>query len=186
MTHTKEKTALANIIRDRRAVKKKYNNRPVEEETVLDLLEDAKYAPTHKMRQPWRFIFVDGTQKDSFAKKVAATYPPERQENREKVLREPSAFLIVIMDAPDEQKKWDENFGATACMIQNFWLLAWEQGLGAVWKTNSHIYHPRVRDLLNVQNDEKIVGFIHLGYFDTKPAVKDRISAAEKFTRFKA
>src|SRR5699024_12521815 len=95
-------------------------------------------------------------------------------------------IVIGIMEAPDGRSMWYENLCATACMIQNFWLLAWEQGLGAVWKTNSHIYHPRVRDLLDVQNDEKIVGFIHLGYFDTKPAVKDRISAAEKFTRFKA
>src|SRR5699024_651450 len=185
MTHTKEKTALASIIRDRRAVKKKYNDKPVEAETVLDILEDAKYAPTHKLRQPWRFVFVDGARKEAFAKRVAATYPPERQANREKVLLEPSAFLIVIMDAPEEQKQWDENFGATACMIQNFWLLAWEQGLGAGWKTNSHIYNPEVRDLLGVRSDEKIVGFIHLGYFDNKPPTKNRIPAAEKFTMYK-
>lgn len=186
MTHIKEKTTLARIIRDRRAVKKGYNDKSVKEETVLELLEDAKYAPTHKMREPWRFVFIDETQIETFAKKVAATYPMERQANREKVLLEPSAYLIVIMDAPEEQKQWDENFGATACMIQNFWLLAWEQELGAVWKTNSHIYDPTVRELLGVQDNEKIVGFIHLGYFDTQPDSKGRIPAVEKFTRFKA
>lgn len=186
MSHTLEKTELANLIRDRRAVKKQYNDKPVKEETVLELLEDAKYAPTHKMRQPWRFVFVGEDELKTFAKKVAATYPPERQANREKVLLEPNAYLVVIMDAPEAQKQWDENFGATACMIQNFWLLAWEQGLGAVWKTNSHIYNEEVRDLLSVKEDEKIVGFIHLGYFDEKPFWKDRTPAAEKFTRFEA
>src|SRR5690625_8006269 len=80
------------------------------------------------------------------------------------------------MEEPEAQKQWDENFGATAAMIQNFWLLAWEQNLGVVWKTNPHIYYPEVKEILGVGETEKIVGFIHLGYFDKQPIVKDRIS----------
>src|SRR5699024_11369570 len=86
MSHVQERTALADIIRNRRAVKKKYNDVPVKEETVLELLEQAKYAPSHGMRQPWRFVFVGGDQTKDFAKKVAATYPEERRENREAYL----------------------------------------------------------------------------------------------------
>lgn len=184
MEQTKESTTLANIIRDRRAVKKGYNNKPVTEKVVFELLEDAIWAPTHGMRQPWRFIFVGPENKAAFADKVAATYPEERQENRREYLNEPNAYLIVVMDVPDNQKQWDENFGATACMIQNFWLLAWEQQLGAVWKTNPHVYDPKVKEILKVGEDEKIVGFIHLGYFDKKPIKKDRVPVVEKFTTF--
>lgn len=185
MEQTKHPTELANIIRERRAVKKGYNNKPVTEETVMNLLEDAVWAPTHGMRQPWRFIFVGPEQKETFAEKVAATYPEEKQKNRMNYLNEPNAFLVVVMDVPDNQKQWDENFGATASMIQNFWLLAWEQQLGVVWKTNPHIYDPKVKDILNVDENEKIVGFIHLGYFDEKPIKKDRVSVKEKFSAFK-
>ncbi|HLS07952.1 nitroreductase [Lentibacillus sp.] len=185
MELTKQPTALKKVIRDRRSVKKYYNHKPVAEETVIELLEDAVWAPTHGVRQPWRFIFIEPEQTETFAKKVAATYPEERQQNRLEYLREPSAFLIVVMEVPESQKQYDENFGATACMIQNFWLLAWEQQLGVVWKTNSHIYDPKVKQILNVGENEKIVGFLHLGYFDEKPAKKDRISAAEKFSTFK-
>lgn len=140
---------------------------------------------THGVRQPWRFIFIGPEQTESFAKKVAATYPEDRQQNRLEYLREPTAFLIIVMDVPESQKQYDENFGATACMIQNFWLLAWEHQLGVVWKTNSHIYDPQVKEILSVGKHEKIIGFLHLGYFDEKPAPKDRISVAEKFTAFK-
>ncbi|SFE15822.1 Nitroreductase [Lentibacillus persicus] len=185
MESTKQQTALQQIIRDRRAVKKHYNDKPVAEETVKELLEDAVWAPTHGVRQPWRFIFIGPDQKETFAQKVAATYPEERQQNRLEYLREPSAFLIVVMEEPESKKQWDENFGATASMIQNFWLLAWEQKLGVVWKTNSHIYDANVKTILDVGENEKIVGFLHLGYFDEKPAKKERVSAAEKFTTFK-
>jgi len=180
-----DKSTLSTIIRERRAVKKGYTDKKVEEETVRTLLEDAIWAPTHGMRQPWRFVFVGKDQLPSFAKKVSATYSEDMQQNREDYLNEPNAILVVIMEEPEAQKQWDENFGATASMIQNFWLLAWEQNLGVVWKTNPHIYDPKVKEILNVADNEKIVGFIHLGYFDKKPIKKDRIALDEKFTSYK-
>lgn len=181
----KERTELATIIRERRAVKKGYNDKEVTEDVVKELLNDAIWAPTHGMRQPWRFVFVSNDQKADFAKKVAATYPENLQENRENFLNEPNAYLVVIMQEPEKQKQWDENFGATAAMIQNFWLLAWEKKLGVVWRTNPHVYHPEVKEILNVADDEKIVGFVHLGYFDEIPEKKERISVDEKFTTYK-
>jgi len=183
-TIKKQESALATIIREHRAVKKGYNNKEVTEETVRELLENAIWAPTHGMRQPWRFIFIGPDQKADFAKKIASTYPEHLRENRENYLNEPNAFLIVIMNEPEMQKQWDENFGVTASMIQNFWLLAWEQKLGAVWKTNPHIYEPKVKEILNVKDNEKIVGFIHLGYFDEMPEKKERIPVIEKFETY--
>ncbi|MBN6205448.1 nitroreductase [Ralstonia pickettii] len=179
-----KKSSLAAIIRERRAIKKGYNNKTVTEEAVRELLACALWAPTHGMRQPWRFIFVGKEQLPIFAKRVAATYPEDRQENRENYLNEPNAILVAVMEAPEIQKQWDENFGAIATMIQNFWLLAWEKQLGVVWKTNPHIYDSKVKEILDVKENEKIVGFLHLGYFDEKPAPKERIPLDNKFTRF--
>ncbi len=184
MGETTTKSQLANIIRERRAVKKGYNNTEVTQDTVLELLKDAVWAPTHGMRQPWRFIFVGADKLPEFAEKVAATYPPERQENRENYLNEPNAILVVVMDEPESQKEWEENYGAVACLIQNFWLLAWEKQLGVVWKTNPHIQDPKVKEILDVKPHEKIVSFLHLGYFDEAPTPKERIDVVEKFTTF--
>lgn len=180
-----EKSNLATIIRERRAIKKGYNNKRVEEETVRELLEEALWAPTHAMRQPWRFIFVSKDELPTFAKRVASTYPEARQENRENYLNEPNAILVAIMESPEIEKQWDENFGAISTMIQNFWLLTWEKQLGIVWKTNPHIYDEKVKEILDVKKNEKIVGFIHMGYFDEKPEAKERIPLNDKFTRFK-
>lgn len=186
MTQQKENnSAIAKLIRDRRAIKEGYTDKEVKEEDVLALLKDAIWAPTHGMRQPWRFVFIDQDQKPDFAKKVGETYPEKLQQNREDYLNEPNAILVVIMEEPEAQKQWDENFGATASLIQNFWLLAWEQELGVCWKTNPHVYDPKVKEILNVKDNEKIVGFIHLGYFDEAPPKKERIKAVEKFETYK-
>lgn len=177
----KERTPLAQIIRDRRAVKKHYNDKVVEESLVKELLEDAIWAPTHAMRQPWRFIFIPKNEIPEFAKKVAATYPEEKQADRERYMNEPKAILAVIMEEPIVPKQWDENYGATASMIQNLWLLAWERELGMVWKTNPHIYQPEMKEILHVGENEKVVGLIHMGYFDRKPIRKPRIPLEDKF-----
>lgn len=173
---------LREIIRGRRSIKKGYTNQEVKKELVLELLNDAVWAPTHGMREPWRFIFINQDHLPEFAEKVAKTYPEEMQENRKNYLLEPNAILVVVMEAPPLPKQWDENFGATAAMIQNFWLLAWEKKLGVVWKTNPHIYNEEVKKLLNVQEHEKIVGFLHLGYFEDIPEDKGRTKADDKFT----
>lgn len=181
-----QNTDLAAIIRERRAVKEDFfNDEIVKEETVKELLDSAIWAPTHGLRQPWRFVFVGADKKANFAKKVSETYPEHMQKNREEYLNKPNAILVVIMEEPEAQKQWDENYGATASMIQNFWLLAWEKQLGVVWKTNPHIYDPKVKEILNVSDNEKVVGFIHLGYFDELPEKKDRIPVFEKFETYK-
>ena len=179
-----DKSALAKVIRERRAVKKGYTDRRVEEADVRDLLDHAIWAPTHGMRQPWRFVFIDEDKLPTFAKKVAATYKEDMQQNRENYLNEPNAILVVIMEEPEAKKQWEENYGATASMIQNFWLLAWELDLGVVWKTNPHIFDPQVEEILQLADNEKIVGFLHLGYFEKQPIKKERISVDDKFTTF--
>lgn len=185
MTNIDKPSAIQKVIRERRAIKKGYTDKVVKESTVRELLSDAICAPTHVMRQPWRFIFVDKENLPTFAKKVATTYDEKIQQNREDYLNEPNAILVVLMEEPEAQKQWDENFGATASMIQNFWLLAWEIGLGVVWKTNPHIYDDRTKDIVQAADTEKIIGFIHLGYFDEAPLKKERIPVDEKFTTYK-
>ncbi len=175
-------TSLQNIIRNRRAVKKGYTDKEVTTDVVKELLSDASWAPTHGMREPWRFVFVHQDRLPEFAKKVAQTYPEMLHENREAYLNEPNAILVAIMDEPQQQKQYDENFGAIASLIQNFWLLAWEKGLGVVWKTNPHIYDDSVAEIVGIKDHERIIGFIHLGYFDEEPEVKERTDINHLFS----
>ncbi|MWV42386.1 nitroreductase [Paenibacillus sp. HJL G12] len=175
-------SALSRIIRERRSIKMGYKNIPVPQELVLELLNDAVYAPNHKLREPWRFIFVPTASKQLFALEMAQHYPEDMFENRIKYFNEPDAYLIIVMTDSDNQKQRDEDYGAVSSMIQNFQLLAWERGLGSVWKTNMHIYDPNVMEMLGVQPGERIAGFIHLGFFDETPEGKPRTPAEEKFT----
>ncbi len=48
---------LRDIIRSRRSIRK-FKQGPVPAEVILDMLETAKYAPNHRVTEPWRFIYV--------------------------------------------------------------------------------------------------------------------------------
>src|SRR5699024_1223802 len=100
-------------------------------------------------------------------------------------LNEPNAILVAVREEPEKQKQLDENFGAIASFIHNFSLRAWEQELGVCWKTNTHIYDPKGKEIVDVAETEKIVGFINLGYFDETQEVKPRTDIDEKLTVYK-
>ncbi|WP_246031662.1 nitroreductase family protein [Salibacterium salarium] len=189
MNHTLRMTntsSLAQIVRERRSIKKKYKTDPVPQELVFKLLNDAVYAPNHGNREPWRFVFVPTEKKEKFIERLLPAFPQDFQENRRNYFSQPSAILIVIMPNDPRQKQWEENFGAVSSMIQNFQLLAWEQQLGVVWKTNAHIYEPKAREIIGVNPGEKIVGFLHMGYFHSEdiPKTKERTPVEEKMEVF--
>lgn len=179
--------SIAEIIRGRTSVKAGYLEKEVSQDLVVSLLRTAVWAPNHGLREPWRFIFVAGERKQDFIDVAVSCHEKSKQEGmREKLSRVP-AFLIVIMKEDPRQKQWEENFAATSCMLQNFQLLAWEQNLGTVWKTPQHIHDPKFRNALGVQFGEKIVGILHIGYFDKQlvaKKVRKRTDPAEKLVVF--
>ncbi|TDL34237.1 nitroreductase [Jeotgalibacillus sp. S-D1] len=185
-SNTKIDTPLRKTIRERRSIKSNYKQETVEESLVMEILDDAVWAPNHGLREPWRFIFISSEDKEQFVEKLVQTFPKEMHENRRHYFNQPAAFLIIVMPEDSRQKQREEDFGAVSCLIHNFQLLAWEKKLGVVWKTNPHIYDPKVRKLLGVEAGEKIVGFLHLGFFTEEfiPKMRERTDPREKLTRF--
>ncbi|WP_341280894.1 nitroreductase family protein [Paenibacillus sp. FSL H8-0537] len=47
--------SIQELIKDRRTIRK-FNTQPLSQETILELMNIAVWAPNHKLREPWRFI----------------------------------------------------------------------------------------------------------------------------------
>lgn len=76
--------------------------------------------------------------------------------------------LVVVMTANLPSKAWEEAFAATSALIQNIQLLAWEQHIGVVWKTSPLNENPLFCEAIGVTSEEKIVGTLHMGYFNAE------------------
>jgi nitroreductase len=179
--------SIADIVRERTSIKKGFLNKEISREQILSLLEDAVWAPTHGVREPWRFIFISGERKEAFIGEVLKCVEPAKHESTRNKLQDVPAFLVTVVNEDPRQKIRDEDFAAACCLLQNFQLLAWEKEIGVCWKTPAYIHDPRFREALAVKPGEKIVGIMQVGYFDKDIVAKrsrNRTNPAEKWTDF--
>jgi nitroreductase len=182
---TKFQGTMADLIRERRSVRM-FKTDPVSTELVLELLNVSVWAPNHGNRQPWRFILYRGEGRTTFAYAMVQTYSAEDRvkygPKKLEYYQSVPLHLLVILKEDPRQKVWDEDYAAICCLIQNFQLLAWEQGLGVVWKTNNYGYDPKFRESAGVVPGEKIVGVLHIGYPDVIPPERPRTAVQDLLT----
>ncbi|MFD0673512.1 nitroreductase [Cohnella sp. GCM10027633] len=179
---------VARTVRERRTVNR-FDGRAVARELMLELLQAAVWAPFHSDEEPWRFILFMEDGRKKFSDAVLLTYSREKREQvgelvarayREEV---PVTLLVVIRDEP-RPKEREEALCAASALIQNLHLLAWERGLGLVWKTNDYNWNPDFRRAVGVLPGEHVVGTLHIGYYDEskKPRPKPRTPAERVIT----
>jgi nitroreductase len=181
---------LVETIRTRRSVGV-FTDQPVAPELVLELLEIAVWAPNHRLTEPWRFVLLTGDSAARYAEIRCAmaldacaledeAARHQVGEGAYKKFSDIPAFLAVIMKENENPEIREEDYAACCCLVQNFLLLAWARGLGTSWKTFKR--DERLRRLLELADDEIVVGWLHLGYPKGSTPPTSRAFAHERFT----
>jgi Nitroreductase len=125
-----------------------FNNHPVPQALILELLNHAVWAPNHRLREPWRFIYVGENSRDELA--FIRTKAP--------------GHLIITMKNESSTHKQDENLAAIFCLIQNFKLLAWDKKLGVRVSFYEWMFDQRHCQKLGVTDKERIAAVLELGF----------------------
>lgn len=187
MDMTNQAHTIDTIIKERRSIKK-FKSDALSTDEIIELLEVAKWAPNHKLTEPWRFLLFAEEGKETFIQAYTKSQMGADQSVPEKVQKKAAYFrqipihLVVVMPEHPRQKTWDEDYGAVSAMIQNFQLAAWARGIGMIWRTNDWIYDPVFREAIGVKDGEKIIGTLMIGYADFIPEAKERTNIKEKLT----
>jgi nitroreductase len=163
-------------IRTRRT-HKAYEPEPVDRETVLELLELARWAPNHHLTEPWRFRVIGP---ETFERLVAAGKPNEAS----KLGRAPTLVVASAKLTGDAYQN-REDVLATACAAYIVLLAAHARGLASYWRTPALLETEAARAALGLADDEEFVALIHLGRPATSPPEKERRPSAE-FVEFLA
>ena len=141
-------------------------------EQITRLVEAAGHAPDHGRLKPWRFIEVNGAQRETFANAVAEArrdqipdYSDEQMElEREKIRRSPCILVIACVVRRDVPKVPEiEQVIAAGAAAENLLLAANDLRIGAMWKTGPAAYSPRVKAAVGLATDDHIVAILHLG-----------------------
>ncbi len=180
---------LSEIIKSRRSVyPEMYEDKEIEDKIIYQILENANWAPTHKMTQPWRFKVFKGQALEKLSEFLAENYknmtpeedfsPMKYKKTKQKPLK--SACVIAICMQRDPEKKlpkWEEK-SAVACAVQNMWLSCHTLGIGAYWGTPGAIHF--AQDLLDLNDGEICMGFFFMGYMKEGDYSSKRDDVREK------
>src|SRR5918997_2773620 len=166
---------------------------PVPRELVEKVLESAVHAPNHKITEPWRFHVFTGKGRGEFARaraelaRLQARAEGEEEEfaagrisrERKKAFRAPVVIAVVSKGGRDEVETL-ENYAACAAAVQNMQLTAHSLGLATIWRTGPVAYHPYMRDFFGLEENDRIVAYLYLGYPDMSERPRRREPASAK------
>lgn len=168
---------ITEIIRRRRTIKpKQFADRPVDPSIVQEILENANWAPTHGMTEPWRFNVFTGDARQRLASFLAETYkkitsPEEFKPNKyegmsKNAMRAPVVIAIGMKRQDIEKIPELDELQAVACAVQNMHLTAAAHGLGAFWSTNVAAVSDQMREFIGLGEKDRALGLFYIGYPD--------------------
>lgn len=170
---------ITDIIRDRRTIfPEQFSDRKVHKEQIELLLNNAIWAPTHGMTQPWRFTVFTGEALTDLSEQLGKIYletvPSEKQNDAKlaKMMSRPKMASVVIAVSvardPDNRISKQDELLAVACAVQNMHLTCTAYGLGAFWATPGVIHTPQMNTFLALGEEDQCIGLFYIGY----PAVE--------------
>ena len=180
-------------IRDRRSIRK-FQPDPLPRESIEAILDAGRLAPSGKNRQPWRFVVVQGEEREpmyaclqeGLQKAVQNGIPTGSAENTFRIMRE--APVTVFVFEPESSAPWNEksvpeqisgivNIQSVGAAIENMLLCAQDMGIGSLWICDTFSAYQELCAWLG--RDSLLAAAVSLGYPAEAPAARPRLALAE-------
>ena len=173
-------------IKTRRSIRK-YKTTPVDDNTLELVLEAARWAPSWKNTQCWRFIVVrDNDLKNKLADTLIADPTAGDRNRSDSAIREAPVVIVVCAEPgksgymqgeqATEKGDWWYLFDVALAM-QNLMLVARSLGLGTVCV--GLVDTKQAASILKVPDGLRVVAMTPLGYPDQEPKVRPRKELSE-------
>lgn len=158
------------LIRSRFSVRS-YTKQHVGNETVIEILEAARMAPSAVNFQPWHFVVVN----------EEASLAALHQVYHREWFREAPVCIVVCADHRQSWKRRSDgkDFADVdaAIAIDHLILKATELGLGTCWICNFDA--ALARQVLNLPDHVEPIAIIPVGYTEAEPPAKKRKELSE-------
>ncbi|MEQ3635941.1 nitroreductase [Alcanivorax sp.] len=141
------------------------------DEQIDMLLRAAIRAPDHGLLRPWRFIVLQGRQREQLGDIMIANLlelQPDadrraQDKARSKALRAPT-IIVAVAEVTEGHKvpAWEQVL-AVGAAVQNMMLAAYEQGIGAMWRTGALANSNLAKEKLGFAPKDQVVAYLYLG-----------------------
>ncbi|MBI4651274.1 nitroreductase family protein [Candidatus Desantisbacteria bacterium] len=138
----------------RRSIRQ-YTKHPIPLEVIKKIIDAARLAPTANNVQPWEFVVI--TNQKQLGNIADIT-------DYGKHIARASACIAVF--CKDSKYYLEDGTAAT----QNILISAWAEGIGSCWVAgDKKTYCQKIKQLLEVPEDYKLISLIPLGYPEKIP-----------------
>lgn len=183
---------LTDAIRNRRTYKS-YSGDPLSREQLDELFELARWAPNHKLTEPWRFRVIGPEARARLIEVV------ERQAREsapvgadadavasiavKKFDRAPTIIAVTSVRNPDP--KLDvEDFSSSSVAAYIVLLAATDKGYASFWRSPGVLQSAEGSAAAGIGADEEALGLIYLGKPGPVPPKPGQRSAADSFVTY--
>src|SRR5277367_1850578 len=180
--------------RTRRTVKPAMmdSSREIARNLLLEILEDAHWAPTHGLTQPWRFHVFTGEARTRLADALQTLYdqitpaaeirPEKRAKLRENSNQAGAVIAIAAHFETGGKISRIDELCSTACAVQNLLLSAHQRGLGSFWATPPVACSQEFTTWLGLDSTHCSLGLVFLGYAKESPGPSIRVPLEKRLT----
>jgi nitroreductase len=158
----------------RRRTHKQFGAEPLAEAELRDLLDLARFAPNHRLTQPWRFR--------ALGPETRARIDEAAGEKEAMKLRRAPTLVLATATLSGDPLTDEEDLHATAAAVYAVLLGATERGLASYWRTPACFSEAPVRAVLALGAEERVVALIHLGQPAGDPPAKERLPLDDVLT----
>lgn len=148
-----------------------YKSTSVDDETIMQIIESARLAPSGKNTQPWNFIIV---KSEETRERIAQV------NNKQLWMKTAPVFIVCVADIRcrlrDETSiSLDETSGLpelkqiirdTAIAMEHILLEAEHLGLSSYW--TAWFTQDEIRPILGIPGDKYVVGVLTIGYAEAE------------------
>jgi len=157
------------LITSRQSIRS-FSQQALSDEVILEMQQAARLAPSWQNKQCWRFVFVDDK---ALIRQLALHSGLLSKAN---FFIKDAPLVVVACAYPEQSGKLNQQdyyLVDTAIAFQQMMLAAWNKGVGSCWLGSFHF--DKVRQILDIPSDVKIVALSPFGYPAAKTKIYDKM-----------
>ncbi len=151
-----------------------YSGEIVDDSIIHQMLENANWAPTHGLTEPWRFVVFKGEGlrkladfQSSLYREITELDGTFDEGKYQKLASKPmkASHIIAIGMKRDTRLKIPEieEIEAVACAVQNMYLTATAYGVGCYWGSGGVTYMEQAKSFFDLGENDRLLGFLYVG-----------------------
>jgi nitroreductase len=163
LIRSQTKVDILTLLKSRRSIRL-YQDKPIPQNLLLQILEAGRWAPTGANFQPWHFVVVTDSDTRKKIGEVARFFFIKSSH----VEKAPVLIVLGFDTRKGKYGRYDVTLAGG-----NMMTMATSLGLGTCWI--GAFDEPKVKEILEIPESIEVIGLMTLGYSEEKPEVPPRV-----------